>query len=170
MFAKARVFDAADDTENLQVWTGNIEVKFREMVATGETDTRRNFKSSWDGGDDGFADPNKKGVISKQGKTVEPVEYNIVRKKYTKGRRLATIKLQYCSTVGLISAGIFGHMLLARRMNEYKRGAALVAAEAENMPPPKKVRCVPEIDGHPVGLPIEYELFDLTTMDEEKDE
>ena len=61
-------------------------------------------------------------------------------------------------------------MLLARKMNQFKRGAAQVAADAANMPPPKKIRCVPEIDGLPFGLPLEYELFDLTSLDEEKDD
>ena len=55
-------------------------------------------------------------------------------------------------------------------MNEFKRGTVQVAADAANMPPPKKIRCVPEIDGLPFGLPLEYELFDLTSLDEEKDD
>ena len=89
------------------------------------------------------------------------------------GRELASIKLHYCSTVGLIYAGILGPvnpMLMARKTNEYKRGKAQFVADAANMPPPKKIRYVPEIDGLPFGSPVEYDLFDLTSVDEEKDD
>jgi hypothetical protein len=36
-FAKAKVFNSADETENLPFWTGNIKVKFIEIFDTGET-------------------------------------------------------------------------------------------------------------------------------------
>jgi hypothetical protein len=175
-FAKAEVFNSsADDTENVPFWTGNIEVQFVEIFDTGETHARRLSENTWDGGDVGFVmgqtDPKKKGVMSTQGKTiVKSKPKKKARKTYAEGRVLETIKLHYCSTVGLVYAGIFGPpnpMLLARKMNENKRGAAQVAADAATMPQPKKIRYVPEIDGRPFGLPVEYELFDLASLEEE---
>jgi hypothetical protein len=176
-FAKAKVFDSADETENTPFWTGNIEVKFYELFDTGEIVTRQPFQNTWDGGDVGpvmglQTDSNMKGVMSTEGKTVINGKEEKRKRKYRRiGRKLASIKLHYCSTVGLIFAGVLGPVnpiWLARKVNEYKRGAEQVAAEAANMPPPKKIRWVPEIDGLPFGLPIEYELFDLTRLDEEK--
>jgi hypothetical protein len=177
-FANAEVFNSADDTGNLPFWTGNIEVKFLEIFDTGETTVaRKTHQNTWDGGDVGFVmgytEPKKKGVMSTQGSMVETKKRERVRKVYTQGRILETIKLHYCSTVGLVYAGIFGPpnpMLLARKMNENKRGAAQVAMDAATMPQPKKIRYVPEIDGRPFGLPIEHELFDLASTDEEKDD
>jgi hypothetical protein len=174
-FAKPKVFNSADDTENLPYWTGTIDVEFIQLFYTREIETRPTFQNSWDGGDFGFVmgqtDAEKKGVMSKQGNFEKTMKDNGVREKYTEGRVLATIKHHYCSTVGLIFAGILGPvnpMLLARKINEYNRGVAQVAADAATMPPPKIIRYVPEIDGHPFGLAIEYELFDLTNNDEEE--
>jgi hypothetical protein len=176
-FAKAKVFNSANDSENLPCWTGNIKVKFREIIATGETKARKTSTNTWDGGDVGYVrgqtDPKKKGVMSTQGTTVMTKPEKKVRKVCTEGRVLETIKLHYCSTVGLVYAGIFGPpnpMLLARKMNEKKRGASLVAMDVATMPQPKKIRYTPEMDGRPFGLPIEYELFDLACTDEEKDD
>jgi hypothetical protein len=111
--------------------------------------------------------------MSTQGTTVRAGKIQRAQTVYKVGRLLETIKLHYCSTVGLVFAGIFGPpnpMLLARKMNENKRGAAQVAMDAATMPQPKKIRYVPEIDGRPFGLPIEHELFDLAGTDEEKDD
>jgi hypothetical protein len=174
-FAQAKVFNSADDTKNLPFWTGTIYIIFHEIFDTGETETISTFQNTWDGGDVGFVmgqtDAKKKGVMSKQGNFEETVQYNRVQKIYLPGRYLATIKLHYCSTVGLLFFGILGPvnpMLLARKINEYKRGVAQVVADAATMPSPKKIIYVPEIDGRPFGVPIEYELFDLTSMDDEE--
>jgi hypothetical protein len=177
-FVRAKIFNSADDTETLPFWTGTIEVIFHELFDTGEqTQTISTCQNTWDGGDVGFVmghtDPKNKGVMSTQGNFEETVKANAVKKICTEGPVLAIIKLHYCSTVGLIFAGIFGQvnpMLLARKTNVYKRGAAQVAADAVTMPPPKKIRSVLEIDGRPFGLPSEYELFDLTHHNEEKDD
>ena len=178
-FAKAKGFDdSADDTKTLPFWhwTGNIEVKFYEIIEIGETETRRQpFQNTWDGGDVGFMmgpAELEKGVMSTQGNITKTGPNNTAA-IFLEGRELASIKLHYCSTVGLIYAGILGPvipMLLARKTNEHKRGAAQVVADVTNMPPPKKVRYVPEIDGLPFGLPLEYNLFDLTSLDGEKDD
>ena len=55
----------------------------------------------------GQIDPKKKGVMSTQGNIVETEQSDRVRKVYTEGPELATIKLHYCSTVGLVFAGIW---------------------------------------------------------------
>ena len=96
-FAKAKVFDSPDDSESLPFWTGNIEVKFDEIFESGETKTHRPRQNKWDGGDVGFVmgqtDPKKKGVMSTQGNIVETEQLDRVRKLYTEGQVLASIKL-----------------------------------------------------------------------------
>ena len=91
---------------------------------------------------------------------------------HTDGRELATIKLHYCSSVGLVYAGIFSavtprefarkRMLMTRRINEFKLGPAQVAADAAKKSLSKKIRCVPAIDGLPFGLAYLLSAISLT--------
>ena len=153
-------------------------MKFNELLDTGETKTLQPRQNTWDGGDVGFVMDQsdlEKGVMSTQGNITNTIMKGIRLQQivYAEGRELAGIKLHYYSTVGLIYAGILGPvnpMLMAWKQNEYKRGKAQFVADAATMPPPPKIRCVPEIDGLPFGLPLEYDLFDFTSLDEEKDD
>ena len=69
------------------------------------------FSNSWNGGDVayvmGISDPDqKKGVKSQKGETFTAHKSKRRRKMYAKGGLLCTITLRYCSTLGLIHAGI----------------------------------------------------------------
>ena len=73
--------------------------------------------------------------------------------------------------VGHTSLGIFAlvnPMVLARRVNEFKRGAAQVAADAANMSTPEKLRTpkyiVPPHRGVPNLLAIHSNLFRLLLL------
>jgi hypothetical protein len=174
MFAKAKVFNHStnDEPQDKPFWTGNVQVQIFEITDTGKTQTRKASQNKWDGGDVGFVigqtDPKKKGIMTTKGNFVsESTKYTGVHRKYKKGRLLETIQLNYCSTVGLIVAGVLGpfnSMEVARKLNEHKRGAAQVAADSENTSVrPKKIRMVQEMTGgQSVAAPKDYDFFDLT--------
>jgi hypothetical protein len=113
-FAKAKIFHSADDDakENKPFWTGNVTVKFFELLDSGRTFTMPIYHNTWTGGDVGFvkgqADPKKKGFMTTQGNLAESAQDNGARRLCTPGRLLETVKLNYCSTTGLIVAGVLG--------------------------------------------------------------
>jgi hypothetical protein len=180
MFAKAKVVNHSTNDEPQDApapfWTGNEQVQIVEEFDTGKTHTssRKASQNKWDGGEDnvgfviGQTDPKKKGIMTTKGNFVsESTKYTGVHRKYKKGRLLETIQLNYCSTVGLIVAGVLGpfnSMEVARKLNEHKRGAAQVAADSENTSVrPKKIRMVQEMTGgQSVAAPKDYDFFDLT--------
>jgi hypothetical protein len=111
-FAKASVRDGSTNGGMpAQFWTGKIEVSFSEAHFTGYT-SQRDYSQSWKGGDVsyvmGISDPDKKkGVKSDQGSTFEVKKCSGGQiANYARGGLLQTITLRYCSTLGLIHAGI----------------------------------------------------------------
>ena len=175
MFAKAKIFNSGNDDDTKEkkpFWTGNVTVEIFELFETGTTYTAPTHNNTWKGGDVGFvigqADPKKKGVMTAEGNLANSVKDNGVRAHYTRGRLLETINLNYCSTVGLIFAGVLGPvnpMLLARKLNEHKRGRAQVEEDAEIIPSPQKIRLVQELNGQSIGGTKECDLYDLSNED-----
>jgi hypothetical protein len=165
LFAKAKVFNSSNAAQEAPFWTGNVKVEFSEIFDTGTTHTMGPTQNKWKGGDVGVvvgqAGPKMKGVMTREGNIAVSQKDHGLRKIYIKGRILETITLKYCSTVGLMMAGVLGPVdpyVMARKVHEYKRGAAdAVTAGTEIMPPPKKIRHVQEVNGQSFGPPKEHD-------------
>ena len=110
-FAKAKVREATnEDAADKPFWTGIVQVDFSEAIYAGEYEMR-DQSDLWTGGDVsyvmGISDPDKKkGVKSEQGSSFNVQKTKRRRTKFAKGGLLKTITLRYCSTLGLIHAGI----------------------------------------------------------------
>jgi hypothetical protein len=172
LFAKAKVFNSSDAAQEAPFWTGNVKVEFSEIFDTGTTHTMGPTQNKWKGGDVGVvvgqAGPKMKGVMTREGNIAVSQKDHGLRKIYIKGRILETITLKYCSTVGLMMAGVLGPVdpyVMAKTLHEYKRGADAVTVGTASMPLPKKIRHVQEVNGQSFGPPKEYDSFDLTNND-----
>jgi len=91
-------------------WTGKVEVKFFEAISVGYRNLKE-YKNAWKGGDVsyvmGISDPDKKkGVKSGKGASFAAEQLSGRYERYERGASLGTITLHYCSTLGLIEAGI----------------------------------------------------------------
>ena len=94
-------------------WTGNIEIKVYEYILLPGYHTQGTFESNWQSNSEAILkgldlSSNKKACSSARGKTKTEKTKNVTGKtnNYNYGAKLATIKLNYCSTVGLIAAKI----------------------------------------------------------------
>lgn len=106
-FAKTPVRDGGAPSVS---WTGKIEVDFYEAHFMG-TYELQDHSNTWNGGDIsyvmGMSDPDKKkGVKSNKGSTLKVHKDPRLRNQYVKGAKLNTLTLNYCSTLGLVEAGI----------------------------------------------------------------
>jgi hypothetical protein len=176
LFAKAKVFNSSNAAQEAPFWTGNVKVEFSELLDTGRTHVVRPSQNKWKGGDvgvvEGQAGPKMKGVMTKEGNIATSQKDRGLRRTYIKGRILETITLKYCSTVGLMMAGVLGPVdpcVMAKTLHDDKRGADAVTVDAASMPLPKKIRFVQEVNGQSFGPPKEYDLFDLTNYDTDDD-
>jgi hypothetical protein len=114
-FARTPVMQKTEDNKVPPAfWTGSVQVEFYEGVYHGTQSGTRAFRNSWTGaGNDvgymiGKSNPDqKKGVMSATGSTVDYAQPKAgKRARYNQGGHLKTITMNYCSTVGLIFAGI----------------------------------------------------------------
>jgi hypothetical protein len=172
LFAKAKVFNSSDAAQETPFWTGTVEVKFVEIFDTGATHVNGPWQNKWKGGDVGVVvgqtGPKMKGVMTKEGNIAVSKKDDGSRTTYREGRILDTITLKYCSAVGLMMAGVLGPVdpyVMARNVQECKRGADTRPVDAESMPPPQKIRFVQDANGQSFGPPKEYDMFDLTNYD-----
>jgi hypothetical protein len=106
---KASVMDCAADADD-KPWTGCAEVCFFQGIS-GHITTQNDGEGKWGGGKVGIllgGEHAKKGVKSGAGSIFEIKEVQKRRKTmaYSKGEVLGTIKLYYCTAVGLIFAGV----------------------------------------------------------------
>lgn len=97
-----------EDTANF--WTGEVTANFYSAVRDGRTESQRDYISPWKGENVGYVngvtDPSKKkGVKSCEGSCMEIKECKTGR-IYRRGSLLKTLRLKYCSAVGLIHAGL----------------------------------------------------------------
>eukprot|EP00978_Attheya_sp_CCMP212_P033401 scaffold134527_cov52-Attheya_sp.AAC.5 len=161
--------NSAEQTRPLP-WTGIIKASYYEAInPTIKHGRLPDHTSTWSGGNVGFARGDGSGLIGKKG--VKSQSGNIIDVKkvpaynaymqYRPGRCLQTIEVQYCTTPGLIQAGILpkppmweGHQKSFSR----KRSAP----ETPIVTPQRIKREASVIDGHTVMKAKEYELFDLS--------
>lgn len=108
-FQKASVMDCAADVDG-KPWTGCVEISFHEAI-NGTMITQGDHKSTWGGGKVGslIGQQAKKGIKSVAGSALDIKEVakgpqQVIR--YQKGDLLGTIKLYYCTAVGLIFANV----------------------------------------------------------------
>lgn len=154
-FAKAQVRQPTGNEANApNFWTGKVEVTFSEAFFKGYKE-QGDHSSTWNGGDVSFvmgiSDPDKKkGVKSDKGERFEVHKSKRRRKTYTKGGVLQTITLRYCSTLGLIHAGV----LAKPPMWDMHRLSNPVEESQENAPEPETT-----VKGEGGG---KVEVFDLT--------
>ncbi len=91
-------------------WTGCIELKVYEKINLGLHEAPQNFTSTWNANTDQIlkgmkVSSKKKALNSREGtNTTEATTQG--REKFGKGTKISSMKLFYCSTVGLISAGV----------------------------------------------------------------
>jgi hypothetical protein len=178
IFAKAKVFNRSNSDQEAPFWTGKVEAIFWSCVDTGETYIESACKNKWETGDIGVvigqSDPALKGVMTQEGNLEKSHKDSGKRRRTTRLNQLPTVTLHYCSAAGLMAAGVFGpvdRMVMARRLNEYKRGATQVAADAANMPKPQKLQMVQMLNGKSIGpAPKECDLFDLTNLDDDEED
>ena len=111
-FAKAKVREATnnEDANDKPFWTGIVEVDFSEAIYAGEYE-QQDRSDMWTGGDVsyvlGISDPDKKkGVKSEKGSSFNVKKSQRRRSQYQTGGMLKKVTLRYCSTLGLIHAGI----------------------------------------------------------------
>lgn len=116
VFVKTPVRMQGSSNDVTPYWTGQIKIQFREAIPDGVSVASDSI-NKWKGGDVAFVmgsamDPSKKkGLKSTKGETVQQVG-SVARRdgayyqRHRPGRVLQTITLKYCSTVGLIHAGI----------------------------------------------------------------
>jgi hypothetical protein len=180
MFARSKFFTSQINSSNQSSttplpWTGEVQVEFFEMIDTGESCVEAASESDWKGGDVGIvldqAAPELKrihGTMTLEGNQhTRTKKDDGIRTKYTEGRLIEILTLRYCSTKGMVLAGLFGPRkgdpyLLARKWNEYEHGSDAVVADIESMlPPPQKI----QIGCRDRRPPKEYDLFDLSTDD-----
>ena len=108
---KALCFHCAElGTNTEKIWFGSLEMTFSEAIPEGSRITQ-NVKNVWTGGIvDGSIPGTKKGKVvkSKEGSLVLNTATPSRRTHtiYLAGKELAKIKLYYCTTFGLIQAGI----------------------------------------------------------------
>ena len=118
-FVKSTVLEKTEENQGIapMYWTGSVDASFYECVP--EHDSRsaadKAFGNSWNGHSNnvgfmrGRTNPDKKkGVMSAAGDTVEyvPPSNQPHTTRYKRRGLLKTITLKYCSTLGLIYAGI----------------------------------------------------------------
>jgi len=92
-------------------WTGSVELKVYKYVQLNEYASLHDSNSSWTPNAEAVLDglnmsSNKKACNTVQGKTQTAGSKVSSHKRYTRGAHLETIKLYYCSTVGLIAARV----------------------------------------------------------------
>ena len=92
-------------------WTGSVELKVSKYVQLNEYASLHDSKSSWTPNADAVLDglnmsSNKKACNTVHGKTQTAVSKTKAHMLYTGGDHLETIKLYYCSTVGLFAAKV----------------------------------------------------------------
>jgi len=151
-FAKAEVRQATNES-SAPFWTGKVEVTVYEATFIGYKE-QKDHSSKWNGGDVsyvmGILDPDKKkGVKSDKGEKFDVHKSKRRRKTYANGGLLATITLRYCSTLGLIHAGV----LAKPPMWDIQR-LTNPAESTENAPEPETT-----VKGEGGG---QVEVFDLT--------
>lgn len=152
-FAKAEVRqDTGDSTAPF--WTGKVQVTVSEAIDNGYKE-QKDHSSKWDGGDVsyvmGISDPDKKkGVKSDKGESFSVHKSKRRRKAYAKGGLLSTITLRYCSTLGLIHAGV----LTKPPMWDMQRLVNPAEENGEDKPEPEST-----VKGEGGG---QVEVFDLT--------
>jgi hypothetical protein len=106
--------------------------------------------------------PEEKALRSTEGTTsTEALRYPPTS-FYHPGEHLFTITLNYCTTPGLIKAGILSKPSTA---DQRKRPASCVTP-LKSIPKPKRIR----FGCDELGLEKEHDLFDLTTLSEDEDE
>lgn len=152
--ANVRQKEEGDKGREVPFWTGKIEVEFSEAVFQGYS-AIQDYSQNWKGGDVSFvmgiSDPDKKkGVKSGKGDTFEVKKVGGGQvANYGKGGLLQKITLRYCSTLGLIHAGI----LAKPPMWDFHR-LTNPAESQENVPQPNAT-----VTGENGG---DAELFDLS--------
>lgn len=109
-FQKNSVMDCAADAGG-KPWTGSIEVCFYHAVENGYI-ARNDIQSKWVGGGEIgtlIGEQARKGVKSCVGSTLGRVEHHDKKRKvmdYRETSKLNSIKLHYCTAVGLIYTGV----------------------------------------------------------------
>lgn len=114
-FARSKFFTSRNNLTNQSkpLWTGEVLVEFFEMIDNGETCVEAASESDWKGGDIGIvldqAELSKiQGTMTLDGNHTRTTKDDGVRTKVTEGGLIEILTLRYCSTKGMVLAGLFG--------------------------------------------------------------
>ena len=166
-FVRTLEREGADSSSS---WTGMIKVEYYEAIYAGNSSYQKDWSSTWNGGNVGFvsgiSDPDKKkGVKSEQGSALKMHAPKKIVATYAKGALLGTIKLHYCSTLGLVKAGILPKPpgfewdeLRARRPRDPDSPTSSTMQEFPAEPEMKRIKC--NVNG--IEQEVDSWMFDLT--------
>lgn len=162
--SKATQQAAFNQAEKMPVLHGEVKVKVYKGIYVGQT-TRESFTGSFSPSDTGVGNsaaglPKKLHLRSAEGNEatsfIDPATVHDIHL----GDHLYTITLKYCSTLGLVEAGVLPRVGATRSA---KRPAT---ASVTPIRDPKKIRKVVVTklpDGKQVRQVIEHDMFDLTS-------
>lgn len=107
-FAKASVLDRPTGAQAPKQWTGYVEVQFSEAIIMGKLKYAEHSIQNWKHQNVGsvVGAKKQKGVTSQRGDVHKTYKENPVFIHHEKGMTFNSIKLYYCSTIGLIENGI----------------------------------------------------------------
>jgi hypothetical protein len=160
-------------TNTKKIWFGSLEVTFSEAIPQG-SQIPQNVTNRWTGGivDGSIPGTKDKVVKSKEGSLSLIRATPKLRRLYDAGKELAKIKLYYCTTFGLIQAGILAKPPL------WEHHSLQHPRREEDLSPPKMtpsmIRCLnvsPErilltAGNEESGSPeVIVDFFDLTDAD-----
>ena len=175
MFARSKFFTSQNNSINqcTPLWTGEVQVEFFEMIDTGKTCVETASESDWKGGDVGVVLDQAElkrihGTMTLDGNHTRTTKDDGVRTDYTEDSLIEIVTLRYCSTKGMVLAGLFGPRkgdpyFLARKLKEYEQGSeqdASVTPSIANVPPAQKIHVTRD-----EGPLKENDVLDLTCDD-----
>lgn len=154
-------------------WTGKLQVNFYREKILRKPRTVEREESEWTGGNvsQGQSESKSKGVRTVRGKVISKFPMKqFWRRTEECGRHLRTVTLHYCSTIGLIEAGILPRppqsamtWNLHRQMNPRSDDTGPTIT-------PTLIQLAPLNSEHAQVVSTKaYELFDLVTDSDEDD-
>lgn len=117
-FSRTRIGDLQHSPNENEL--GIIEISIYDKILLGgyhnlNNETTKSTKLTENTKVNGYhVNDSKKFLKSKEGKTQTNKKDDGLRKNYIKGAKLTTIKIKYCSTVGLIAAGVLPELNLIK--------------------------------------------------------
>ena len=158
--------------ENNNSDVGTVKVSFYEEIILEGSHEEKDFLSKFDGTSQGNGSnqhESKKYLKSQPGKKRKLEHDDGRRSNYKFGRKLGTIKVRYCSTVGLIENGVLPKPPMWDWYKMIKPKCVSRKVPKLQIEPTPWVNEMRDNNGNVVKT-VESDFFDLTALEDEKDE